>query len=189
MEIKITNRLVIINGPSCSGKSTLADRIQEEYSGKCAIIGHDDILSFVDKNQPQEKIDEDFRDIYLGTICNALGMPEIDLLVLDTFNIEIKRLLAFISAIRLFGNYNDQINLIKMNVDSNIHDEFMKKKLMELGMANNSYMMAGIKSQVLQYKGIEGSLNKSIPFCDTSVVKNPRNVTISFDLPRKGIMK
>lgn len=189
MELKIKNRLVIIIGPSCSGKSTLADRIQEEFSGKCAIIGHDDILELVNKNQEQYKIDDEFQDYYLGTICNALTMPDIDLLVLDTFNIEIMRLLAFISTIRAATDYSDQITLIKMNVDSKIHEEFMMKKLMGLGMANDPYMIAGIKSQVVQYKGIEGSLYKNMPFCDTTVIKDPRDITIDFDLPKKGRRK
>lgn len=186
MEINIKNRLVIIIGPSCMGKSTLADRIQEGYNGRCAIIGHDDILEIVNKNQEQYKIDDEFHDYYLGTICNALTMPDIDLLVLDTFNIEIRRLLAFITTIRGVTNYSEPITLIKMNVDSKIHDQFMKKKLSGLGMSNDPYMIGGIKSQVLQYKGIDGSLNKPMPFCENIVVKDPRNVTITFDLPRKG---
>ncbi len=186
MEIKIKNRLVIINGPSCMGKSTLADRIQEEYSGKCAIIGHDDILEYVNKNQSQEKIDDEFHNYYLGTICNALTMPDIELLVLDTFNIEIKRLLNFIVAIRGFTNYKDPITLIKMNVDSKIHDEFIHRKLSALGMPNDAYMKAGIKSQVLQYKGIDGALYKPMPYCDNIIVTDPRNVRITFDLPKKG---
>ncbi len=183
MELKIKNRLVIINGPSCSGKSALADRIQEECSGKCVIIGHDDILEYVDKNQPQEKIDEEFRGLYLGTICNALSMPDIDLLVLDSLNIEIKRLLAFISLIRLVGEYRDPITLVKMNIDAKLHDEFIRKR------TNDPYFIASAKSQVVLYKGIEGSLNKSIPYCDTTVVKDPRDVTITYDLPKKGRKK
>ena len=189
MEIKIKNRLVIINGPSCMGKSTLADRIQEEYSGKCAIIGHDDILEIVNKNQEQHKIDDEFQDYYLGTICNALSIPDIELLVLDTFNIEIRRLLNFITVIRGVANYHDQITLIKMNVDSKIHDEFIHKKLAAIGMPNDVHMIAGIKSQVLQYKGLEGALYKPMPFCDNIVVTDPRNVSITFDLPRKGRKK
>ena len=186
MEIKIKNRLVIINGPSCMGKSTLADRIQEEYSGKCAIIGHDDILGLVNQNQSQEKIDDEFHDYYLGTICNALSMPDIELLVLDTFNIEIKRLLNFIVAIRGFANYSDPITLIKMNVDAKIHEGFIHRKLAAMGMPNDTYMIAGIKSQVLQYKGLDGALYKPMPYCDNIMVTDPRNVTITFDLPKKG---
>lgn len=185
MDIKIKNRLVIINGPSCSGKTTLAKRIQDEYNGngQCAIIGHDDILAFVDKNQSQDKIDKDFHNYYLGTICNALSMPEIELLVLDTLNIEIKRLIAFISVIRGVAPYTDPITLIKMDVDGNIHDEFIRMR------TTDPELVAGIKSQVSIYKGIEGSLNKSIPYCQTTVVKDPRDINIIFDLPKKGIMK
>lgn len=185
MDIKIKNRLVIINGPSCSGKSTLANRIQDEYNGngKCAIIGHDDILAYVNKDQSQEQIDFEFRNIYLGTICNALSMPEIELLVLDTFNIEIKRLLAFITTIKGVSDYKEPITLIKMNVDEDIHDEFIRKR------TNDPYLVIGIKSQVAMYKGMEGALNKSIPFCETTVIKDPRDINIIFDLPKKGQMK
>lgn len=185
MDIKINNRLVIINGPSCSGKTTLANRIQDEYNGngKCAVIGHDDILAYVDKNQSQEQIDKDFHNYYLGTICNALSMPEIELLILDTLNIEIKRLIAFISVIRGVAPYTDPITLIKMNVEGNIHDEFISMR------TTDPELVAGIKSQVGIYRGIEGSLNKSIPYCQTSVIKDPRDINIIFDLPKKGTIK
>ncbi len=179
MEIKFNNRLVIINGPSCSGKTTLADRIQAEYKGKCVVICHDDILGFVDKNQPQEKIDEDFHHYFLAVICGALEEESIDLVVLDTLNVGIKQLLTFITVIKGFSNYQDLITLIKMNIDTKLHDEFIAKR------TSDSFVKRGVKSQVEYYKGIEGSLNKSIPFCDTFVVKNPKDVTLKFDLSKK----
>ncbi|MCX4364798.1 MAG: hypothetical protein OSJ70_03400 [Bacilli bacterium] len=99
------------------------------------------------------------------------------------FNIEIKRLLAFISLIRLVGEYRDPITLVKMNIDAKLHDEFIRKR------TNDPYFIASAKSQVVLYKGIEGSLNKSIPYCDTTVVKDPRDIIITFDLPKKGRKK
>ena len=44
MTIQISNRLVIIVGPSTSGKTTLSHKMKKDFDGNSIIISHDVVL-------------------------------------------------------------------------------------------------------------------------------------------------
>lgn len=61
MEVNINNRMVLIVGPSSTGKTTLARKIKQEFDKKAIIISHDETLKRINRQQPQEKIDLEYR--------------------------------------------------------------------------------------------------------------------------------
>ena len=50
MQIDLETRIVIITGPSTTGKSTLARSIKESSKINTLVISHDDIASIVNQN-------------------------------------------------------------------------------------------------------------------------------------------
>ena len=60
MQIDLETRIVIITGPSTTGKSTLARSIKESSKINTLVISHDDIASIVNQNNPEQLVKEEF---------------------------------------------------------------------------------------------------------------------------------
>ena len=119
--MKLNNRLIIIVGPSTTGKSTLAKKINEESPEKSVIISHDEVLKKVNRNQSQDAINLQFRLKLIEQIAKAINDSSNKLIILDTLNYDSQALLAVLSIIRIFIKYTGGITLIKMNIPLELH--------------------------------------------------------------------
>jgi len=103
MNIPINHRVVLIIGPTTSGKSTMSQKIVKGFSGTSTIVSHDDVLLTVDQNQPQNVIDLEFRIRYLNQIQEAVLNKENQLIVIDSFNIGKQNVEAVLTFLQLIG--------------------------------------------------------------------------------------
>ena len=71
MQIDLETRIVIITGPSTTGKSTLARSIKESSKINTLVISHDDIASIVNQNNPEQLVKEEFYEKLKKTIGKA----------------------------------------------------------------------------------------------------------------------
>ena len=55
MQIDIDSRIVIITGPSTTGKSTLANKILESSPVKAVVISHDAIANEINDKQSERQ--------------------------------------------------------------------------------------------------------------------------------------
>ena len=76
MQIDIKNRIVIITGPSTSGKTTLAKKIKEMSPVKTVIIAHDDIAAMIDQNKTEDEKNDDFWAMLIEKIGESLEDSE-----------------------------------------------------------------------------------------------------------------
>lgn len=155
-KMKIKTRMVLIIGPSSQGKTTLAKRLEKELSGKNVVISHDDVLSEIDKNQPQFFIDMDFRMLLLEKISEAVHDTHNKHIILDTVNIGKANLAAFIMLIKSYVSDKVTITLIKLNIPEGLNIEYGKKHYPEL--SNVEELILGQRED---YQGEDGSLNTS----------------------------
>lgn len=51
MNVNINNRLVLIVGPSTTGKTILSKKVKEDANVKSVVISHDEVLNKINKNQ------------------------------------------------------------------------------------------------------------------------------------------
>lgn len=184
MNININNRLVLIVGPSTTGKTTLSKRIKKEANVKSIIISHDEVLEKINKNQSQEQLDLNFRLTLIKEIAEAINDNSNELIILDTVNVDSKALLAVLLIIRMLINYTGGITLLKMNPPLELH----KRYIFERAKTNSSIRFEPILSQVNHYNSNQGSLYKSYDLADEEfIIQNPEDIVLDFgtkDAPR-----
>lgn len=187
MNLDITNRLVLICGPTTSGKTTLANRIKNESPVSSIVISHDEVLAKVNKNQSQEKIDYEFRMRFISEI-NAAICSDYSLIILDTLNIRNKALTSVLIILRALLKYTDEITLIKMNLPMDLQKEFiLKRKEFKVGYEqwNPHELLLGLLEQRQIYCSSLGTLPYSFTTTREYEITNPKEVNIQFDLSLK----
>lgn len=157
MEINIDNRVVLIVGPSTTGKTTLSKRIQEESSRKSVIISHDEVLKTINQSQTKEAFDTDFRLTLLKRISDAIADTSNELIILDTLNFDLKALFAFLYLVRGYIGYNESMTLIKMFPPLELHVEY----ILERAKLDNRVNPNIILNQRQHYISNRGSLYTS----------------------------
>lgn len=154
--MRIETRIVLIVGPSSQGKTTLAKRLEQELPGRNIVISHDEVLEGIDKDQPQEIIDLQFRETLLDKICEAADDITIDHIILDTVNRRKRNLATFIYLIRESLLEDEEITLIKLNIPESLNLEYGKKHYPNMANVSESILI-----QRAVYQGEQGSLNTS----------------------------
>ena len=188
MEITLNNRLCILIGPTTSGKTTLSKRIKDEFSENCKVISHDGVLSKIPKNQSQNQIDFQFRITLLKEIASALEDTSNKLVVLDTINILHENFTAFVMGLRALLNYNDEITILKMDVDLSLRQEFWRQRIAMYKALNMNDMLSAMDSNALfqqgaLFKSNVGSLRTQLPSTRNFIINDPTKVKINFDMP------
>lgn len=178
MNINISDRIVLIVGPTSSGKTTFAKRIKSLSNFETVIISHDEVLSKVDKHQSQEKIDMDFRLLLLSEINTAIKNKDIKLIILDTLNITNNALFAVLNIIKVFFNYSMDITLIKFDIPLQLHLDYCKNREIKTGKTADAQTLMNQKTI---FASPNGSLNSKYSFCHEYIITNPEETTISFD--------
>lgn len=185
MCITINSRVVLIVGPTTSGKTTLAKRIKEEFPGKAIIISHDDIAMNLNKNNSKEQSDFEHRMKMISSIQSALDDEENQLIILDTLNIRREGVFAILMLIKLLG-VDEEITLLKTNISLETHCSFFKNRNDSLlKMVSMNELLKTILEQRAFYEGESGSLNMHYQSTEEIVISNPEDVTFSFELPHK----
>jgi len=183
----ISTRLVVIVGPSTTGKTTLAKKISSEFKGKSIIISHDDVVNKINKNQPQDKIDMQFRLLLIEQIKDAINDESNKLIILDTLNIGYQSLLAFLCIIKAIC-YSNEITLFKTDLPFNLHEKYIRERAKKDSKTDLKTILAQRKF----YYSNDGSLKASFSnqyhdylVDDEYIITNPEAITIQFDIVPK----
>ena len=186
MQIDIKNRIVIITGPSTSGKTTLAKKIKEMSPVKTVIIAHDDIAAMIDQNKTEDEKNEDFWAMLIEKIGESLEDSENKLVVFDVLGIEDVYIYSLLQMIELVSSCYDDVTMIKMNLPVAKHLEFVKSRIdsdpnVKLYYRNLEEYWRAIMLQRAYYESSEGSLESDFFVCNEYVISDPKNVQIKFD--------
>jgi len=156
--------LAIIVGPSSQGKSSLAKQIQDAFSGNSVQISHDEIVQSIDPNQPQQNIDNEYRQRIIDLVTQATWDESVDLIILDTVNIRSSALEAFLFLITIFGRDTlDDITLIKMNIPLETNLVYARRHYPDIKDISKI-----IIAQRKLYSGRDGSLHRC--FVDNEII-------------------
>jgi len=168
-------------------KTTLAKKISSEFKGKSIIISHDDVVNKINKNQPQDKIDMQFRLLLIEQIKDAINDESNKLIILDTLNIGYQSLLAFLCIIKAIC-YSNEITLFKTDLPFNLHEKYIRERAKKDSKTDLKTILAQRKF----YYSNDGSLKASFSnqyhdylVDDEYIITNPEAITIQFDIVPK----
>ena len=83
MQIDIDSRIVIITGPSTTGKSTLANEILESSPVKVVVISHDAIADEINDKQSEKERSEELYIRLVNKVFVTLRNSENKLIIFD----------------------------------------------------------------------------------------------------------
>lgn len=180
--IQINNQIVLIIGPTTSGKTTLAHRIQKQYHASSKIISQDDILNQEDKSQNQESLDSILHQKMASLIKDTVHDDKNQLIILDTLNIGMHSVSSLISTIKEIG-YPGKFTLLKNHPSIELHRSFCETRNDSMAQ---SLTQAGVKDvargQRLYYESNHGSLKAHYPYSEEYIILDPTTVNFSFHL-------
>ncbi|MDE5587233.1 MAG: ATP-binding protein, partial [Bacilli bacterium] len=127
MTIPINNRIVLIIGPTTSGKSTMAKKIQDQFQGSSVIVSHDEVFYQVNQNQSQSAIELEFRLFYISSILEAISDHQNQLVIIDGINLAYKNVLDILNQLQEIG-YKDRITLLKTDLPIDLHLLFCEQR-------------------------------------------------------------
>ena len=187
MQIDIKNRIIIITGPSTSGKTTLAKKIKEMSPVNTEIIAHDDIAVMIDQTKTDAEKNDDFWAMLIEKIGNSLENSENKLVVFDVLGVEDVYIYSLLRMIELVNSCYDDVTMIKMNLSVDKHLKFVKSRMdsdsnVKLYYKNLKEYWRAIMIQRAYYESSEGSLKSDFFVCNEYVISNPEDVQIKFDL-------
>lgn len=190
MKITIQDRIIIITGPSTTGKSTLAKQIKAMSPVPTVIISHDDILDKVNPKLSEEDKNEEFFTLFLKKISETLQDQDNALIVFDVPGINDDYIFTLINLIEEINQYSDDITILKTNVPLNIHTEFMKLRYKNdinafVYFDDFTDYYNNMLEQRKTYEGPFGTLHTDFYNYDCTVIENPQDVTLSFNFPKK----
>ncbi len=190
MSIPINHRVVLVVGPTTSGKSTMSRKIRDGFSGTSVIVSHDEVLLGVNQNQPQNVIDLEFRLQYLNRIQEAVSNQKNQLIIIDSFNIGSQNLQAVLLFLQLLG-YHDKVTLLKTDLPFSLHTEFCMKRddlQFRLNTTRNELYLTMI-SQNEFYHGPLGSLCESFLGTEEFRIEDPRDLEFVYSISENKVDK
>lgn len=190
MQINLETRIVIITGPSTTGKSTLARSIKESSKINTLVISHDDIASIVNQNNPEQLVKEEFYEKLKKTIGKALKDLENELIIFDVPGIKEDYMWALLDLLAKYDEYQDNITIIKMDLPLKKHLKLMKKRMQsdpEVAFYYSGFdeYYETVISQRESYEGFDGSLYADFGKCIEYVIENPKDVEITWSISKK----
>lgn len=190
MQINIENRIIIITGPSTTGKTTLAKMIKESSPVQTTIVSHDAIASKIDAKLSEELRQEEFYVKMLTEISNALIHQENKLIIFDVPGIDRNYIFSLLDIIETVNHYNDEITLIKTNLPLKIHQELMQLRARrdpEVALYFDDFndYFQNILGQRECFEGPFGSLHANYDVDNEYIIGNPKEITIKFSFPKQ----
>lgn len=180
MTILISNQIVLIIGPTTSGKTTLSNQLKETFSGSVAIISQDEVAnSLNEKDISSMFLTMKYRKKFSISLKNAIQSSK-DLIVLDTLNIRIFDVFQTICCIKKHG-YFGKITLLKMNLPFELRSEFCEKRRdFDTSLLTTEELFLNMVRQLTWYQSSSGSLHQTFPFTDEYVIQDPRKVEFMY---------
>ena len=129
MQIDIDSRIVIITGPSTTGKSTLANKILESSPVKAVVISHDAIAGEINDKQSEREKSEELYIRLVNKVFAALRNSENKLIIFDVPGINANYIYSLLQIIEMANHYHDNITLIKINLPLETHLKLMKLRM------------------------------------------------------------
>lgn len=183
--INITTRIVLLVGPSSTGKTTLAKKlIWQASSLNPTLISQDDIInSFPQKLSPDQR-EQVSKNLLIKKISAALYDQSAKLIVFDTGNISNSSLSNFLKTIHCIAG-NDvlvEVTLLKLQIAKQKHIENARHHY-----PDDPDISSTIKMQRLLYEGPDGSLlidYKSTGMVSHEFVIDPEVTVFTFDFEK-----
>lgn len=187
--IQINNQMIIIIGPTTSGKTTLAYKIQEQYHAPSKVISQENILKQEELNQSQEALDSVLHQQMASAVQDAFHENKDQLIILDTLNIGMDSVSDLISTIKA-TDYFRKFTLLKSYPSIQLHRTFceMKNDSMEQSLTEDEIKSIAL-GQRLYYESNHGSLKTHFPYSKEYIVFNPTTVNFSFSLGSRPYYK
>lgn len=150
-------RVLVIVGPTSSGKTTLAKKLQTQFLPKKAVvISHDDIVNQISHSNfvNQEQQNMQFRIKLIMDIKNAVSSPENDLIIVDTLNVSSTALSAFLILLNFFiPGFSTKSILLKVQLPEKKNIEFARKHY-----PSEPEAVQLTNQQICEYRSAQGSL-------------------------------
>ena len=167
--IKPGDRILLIVGPTSSGKTTLAHKLRDQIPSpkKAVVISHDDIVQEIANNihEPKQR-DQKFRVMLIERVTKAVADPKNDFIILDTVNISKTALNAFLVILNiLIPSFSSQCVLLKTWIP--------KEKNIEFAIQHYPHEMFAAQltsEQINEYESAQGSLHSN--FTNSGLVKS-----------------
>lgn len=182
MNIPINHRMVLIIGPTTSGKTTLSYKLKKTAPVSTSIISQDEVVhSVIDQDTCGMLFSTAIRKKYGSLLREAIKKPE-ELIVLDMLNIHIFDLFQTMFRIKKQG-YFGKITLLKMNLSFELHDEFCgQRKDFNIPTMTTEKLFSNMISQLRVYQGSSGSLHHTFPFTEQYLIQDPREVEFTYSI-------
>ena len=190
MDIPIHHRIVLLLGPTTSGKTTLSYKLKKTAPVATTIISQDDVVDTVTHQKHGEILDSiAIRKRYNSLIKESIKKPE-ELIVLDMLNIHLFEAWETILRIRRQG-YFGKITLLKMDLPFQLQSEFCKqRKDFNIPGMTTERLFSNMLTQLTCYQGSSGSLHHHFMFTDEYLIQDPREVEFTYSLaPSKQYKK
>lgn len=169
--------LIILVGPTASGKSTFANRLKAAAPHDTVIISGDKILEKIDKTQTDAQIDEEFKLKFMEEL-KSIHNPKDKFIVFDMIHtirdITLQFMMWLIWCIVKF----ETITIIKFDLPLELQIEYSKKRELSRGIKTHLSIILGQRDV---FYGPDGSLNANYQFSREFVITNPEEIDINID--------
>ncbi len=178
----LKNKMVVIVGPTATGKSTLAKKVQKSCPNS-VMISREDIIEEMIQHPTKGEIYTKFRFFFLQKIKEALEEEGEPVIIIDMLNHQEHSLVTFLNSIRNYANYQDGITLIKMNPTMNLH----KKMIQEAKKEESSLRTSQILLERESYFSPMGSFYPSFLNLveEEVIIEKPNKEEFTFEFQEK----
>jgi len=180
MPIPINHRVVLIIGPTTTGKTTLSYKLQKEAPVPTTIISQDDVVkSVINQENCRMPVSTAIRKKYSFLLRESIKNPE-ELIVLDMLNIHVFDVFETIFRIKRQGHVG-KITLLKMNLPFKLQDQFCgQRKTFNTPSMTTEKLFSNMIAQLNLYQGSSGSLHHTFPFTEEYLIEDPREVEFTY---------
>ncbi len=181
MDIPINHRVVLLIGPTSSGKTTLSYKLKKTAPVPTKIISQDEVVrSVIDQDTCGMLFSTAIRKKY-GTLLREAIKDQEGLIVLDM--LDTRKFDVYASIFRIIRNgYFGKITLLKMYLPLDLQLEFCKQRDMFNVPLSNDQLCSNMVYQRKYYESSSGSLCQTFPFTEEYLIKDPREVEFTYPL-------
>lgn len=183
--ITIQTRIVVLAGPSSTGKTTLARKLLWQASSmNPVLVSQDEIIRRIPKGLSPDDWENTRQDLFINTITGALYNRSAKLIVFDTANVSHESLYNFLMTIHTLAGEAilTEITLLKLQIPKQRHMENARRHY-----PDDPDITSRVTTQRECYEGPDGSLHTdylSSKLVHYQHVIDPEKTTFSFDFNR-----
>lgn len=183
--VEIKTRLVLLAGPSSTGKTTLTNKLMWQASQLSPVrVSQDEIIGRIPKGLSPDAWENTRQDLFIMAITEALFNPSAKLIVFDTSNISHESLYNFLMTIHTLAGEAllTEITLLKLQIPKQRHLENARRHY-----PDDPDITSIVKEQRSCYEGPKGSLG--VDYVSDNLVSyqfviDPETTTFTFDFTR-----